>query len=122
MGSLTIRFAVLGALVMAAGAIAPATHGQGLEGRITVRRGSWPDLASCRVVVVTAGVSQQPGETRLDHPIDPVGHSHHRSIWIGHRDVGGHNFWEDSSRAGRKTLGQTATSRHDIRTRDNATS
>ena len=39
--------------------------------------------------------------TRLDHPIDPIGHSHHKSIWIGHRDAGGHNFWEDSSRAGR---------------------
>ena len=39
--------------------------------------------------------------TRLDHPLDPVSHSHHKSIWIGHHDVGGHNFWEDSPRAGR---------------------
>ena len=33
--------------------------------------------------------------TRLGHPHDPEGHSHHRSLWIGHRDVNGVNFWED---------------------------
>lgn len=38
--------------------------------------------------------------TRLGHPLDPVGHSHHRSIWIGHHDVSGVNFWEESPAAG----------------------
>ncbi len=39
--------------------------------------------------------------TRRGHPLDPIGHSHHESIWIAHRDVGSVNFWEDSHRAGR---------------------
>ena len=39
--------------------------------------------------------------TRLGHPLDPVGHSHHKSIWIGHNDVDGVTFWGDSPRAGR---------------------
>jgi hypothetical protein len=39
--------------------------------------------------------------TRLGHPADPVSHSHHRSIWIGHRDVSGLNFWEEVAGAGR---------------------
>jgi hypothetical protein len=45
-----------------------------------------------------------PGErelTRCGHPRDPVGHSHHRSIWIGHHDVSGTSFWEESPAAGR---------------------
>jgi hypothetical protein len=45
-----------------------------------------------------------PGDrelTRLGHPQDPVGHSHHRSIWMGHHDVSGVSFWEESPRAGR---------------------
>ncbi len=39
--------------------------------------------------------------TRLGHPLDPVGHSHHRSIWIGHHSVSGLNFWEESPQSGR---------------------
>jgi hypothetical protein len=45
-----------------------------------------------------------PGDrevTRLGHPQDPVGHSHHRGIWIGHHDVSGVSFWEESPQAGR---------------------
>jgi methane monooxygenase PmoA-like len=45
-----------------------------------------------------------PGDielTRIGHPRDPVAHSHHRSIWIGHHDVSGSNFWEESPGAGR---------------------
>jgi hypothetical protein len=45
-----------------------------------------------------------PGDvelTRLGHPLDPVGHSHHRSIWMGHHDVAGANFWEEAAGAGR---------------------
>ncbi len=33
---------------------------------IAVRAGGYADLAGCAVVVITAGVSQKPGETRLD--------------------------------------------------------
>lgn len=32
---------------------------------LDVRAGSYADLAGCRVVILTAGVNQQPGETRL---------------------------------------------------------
>ena len=41
-------------------------HGQSLVGRVTVRAGDYPDLQGCRVIVVTAGVNQKPGESRLD--------------------------------------------------------
>jgi hypothetical protein len=33
--------------------------------------------------------------TRMGHPHDPETHSHHHSIWIAHKDVGGVNFWEE---------------------------
>jgi L-lactate dehydrogenase len=35
-------------------------------GRTQVTAGGYPDLAGCQVIVVTAGVAQKPGETRLD--------------------------------------------------------
>ncbi|MFO6422704.1 L-lactate dehydrogenase [Motilimonas sp. KMU-193] len=41
-------------------------HGQGITGRVKVKAGDYADLASCDVVVITAGASQKPGETRLD--------------------------------------------------------
>lgn len=41
-------------------------HGQALTGRITVRAGDYEDLAAAQIIVITAGVSQKPGETRLD--------------------------------------------------------
>jgi L-lactate dehydrogenase len=31
-----------------------------------VRAGDYPDLAGCRVVIITAGTAQKPGETRMD--------------------------------------------------------
>lgn len=34
--------------------------------------------------------------TQDGHPDDPEGHRHHHSIWIGHRDVNGVNFWEEN--------------------------
>jgi L-lactate dehydrogenase len=40
-------------------------HGQGLVGRIRVSSGDYSALSDCQVVVVTAGVAQKPGETRL---------------------------------------------------------
>jgi hypothetical protein len=33
--------------------------------------------------------------TRMGHPHDPAGHSHHNSVWVSHQDVNGVNFWED---------------------------
>lgn len=33
--------------------------------------------------------------TRMGHPHDAVGHSHHNSVWITHHDVDGVNFWSD---------------------------
>jgi len=33
--------------------------------------------------------------TRMGHPRDPTGHSHHNSIWISHHDVNGISFWSD---------------------------
>ncbi len=50
----------------AAGEALDLMHGQGLVGRIQVRAGDYADLAHCRVVVVTAGVAQKPGESRTD--------------------------------------------------------
>ena len=32
--------------------------------------------------------------TRISHPGDPHSHGHHLSLWIGHQDAGGNNFWE----------------------------
>lgn len=39
--------------------------------------------------------------TRLTHPHDPFTHNHHLSLWIGHHDVGGANFWEHRQSAAR---------------------
>jgi Methane oxygenase PmoA len=39
--------------------------------------------------------------TRMGHPHDPFGHSHHNSVWMAHYDVDGVNFWGDKSNAGR---------------------
>ena len=33
--------------------------------------------------------------TRMGHPHDPVGHSHHNSVWITHHNLDGINFWAD---------------------------
>ncbi len=37
--------------------------------------------------------------TRMGHPRDPQGHSHHNSVWISHQFVNGTNFWGDTSGA-----------------------
>jgi L-lactate dehydrogenase len=41
-------------------------HGQGLVGRARIRAGTFSDLETCPVVVITAGASQKPGETRIE--------------------------------------------------------
>jgi hypothetical protein len=33
--------------------------------------------------------------TRMGHPRDPQGHSHHNSVWISHEKVNGISFWGD---------------------------
>lgn len=35
--------------------------------------------------------------TRMGHPRDPNGHSHHNSVWVTHHDVGGVAFWNDAA-------------------------
>lgn len=35
--------------------------------------------------------------TRMGHPHDPNGHSHHNSVWITHHDINGVDFWADTS-------------------------
>ncbi len=35
--------------------------------------------------------------TRMGHPHDPNGHSHHNSLWISHENVNGVNFWADTT-------------------------
>jgi len=40
--------------------------------------------------------------TRMGHPRDPFGHSHHNSAWIAHEDAGGVSTWRDrGERVGR---------------------
>lgn len=36
--------------------------------------------------------------TRIGHPHDPVGHSHHLSVWASHNDVNGVVFWGDQGK------------------------
>ena len=33
--------------------------------------------------------------TRMGHPQDPEGHSHHNSVWAAHESVNGESFWSD---------------------------
>jgi hypothetical protein len=33
--------------------------------------------------------------TRMGHPHDPEGHSHHNSVWAAHESVDGDSFWSD---------------------------
>jgi hypothetical protein len=48
--------------------------------------------------------------TRMGHPHDPVGHSHHNSFWVAHNDVIGVNFWADH---GKGPLGRIVHQRID---------
>ena len=36
--------------------------------------------------------------TRMGHPRDPNGHSHHNSFWVSHHEVGGVGFWNDQGK------------------------
>ncbi len=44
--------------------------------------------------------------TRMGHPHDPVGHSHHNSIWVSHNDVNGTSFWADRGKQSGKIIHQ----------------
>ncbi len=50
----------------AAGEAMDLMHGQVFFERITVRAGHYPDLSQAQLVVITAGVAQRAGESRLD--------------------------------------------------------
>lgn len=49
----------------AAAEAADILHAVPFAHQLKVRAGGYPALAGCRVVIITAGVSQKPGETRL---------------------------------------------------------
>jgi hypothetical protein len=36
--------------------------------------------------------------TRMGHPHDPNGHSHHNSVWVSHHKVGDVDFWGDTGK------------------------
>jgi len=44
--------------------------------------------------------------TRMGHPHDPVGHSHHNSVWVSHHDVNGWSFWADRGTNQGRIVGQ----------------
>lgn len=43
--------------------------------------------------------SHEPSLTRMGHPHDPHGHSHHNSVWISHNMLNGLDFWGDHAAA-----------------------
>lgn len=44
--------------------------------------------------------------TRMGHPHDPVGHSHHNAVWVSHHDVNGWSFWADRGTNQGRIVGQ----------------
>lgn len=42
------------------------THGQAFVEKTVVHAGDYADLAAAQIVIITAGVAQQPGESRID--------------------------------------------------------
>ena len=47
--------------------------------------------------------------TRMGHPRDPNGHSHHNSFWVSHHDVGGVAFWNDAASSKGRIVHQRVT-------------
>ena len=47
--------------------------------------------------------------TRMGHPRDPNGHSHHNSVWISHHDVNGVGFWNDAKSSEGRIIHQRVT-------------
>ena len=78
-----------------------------LEGRELTAVHSGPaDLRPFWYPILT---SKGASLTRMGHPLDPVSHSHHNSVWIAHNDVNGIDFWGDHA----KNQGRIATQRVD---------
>jgi len=50
--------------------------------------------------------------TRMGHP-NPVGHEHHKSVWFGHEEVAGVNFWIDRPGRSRPNRGRLGALRLD---------
>ena len=50
----------------AIGQAADANHGAAYDANTTVRQGSYEDTAGSDVVIITAGIPRQPGQTRID--------------------------------------------------------
>jgi len=48
------------------GQAADANHGVAYDSNTTIRQGSYEDTAGSDVVVITAGIPRQPGQTRID--------------------------------------------------------
>jgi hypothetical protein len=44
--------------------------------------------------------------TRMGHPRDANGHSHHNSLWVSHHDVNGVGFWNDAKSSEGRILHQ----------------
>lgn len=42
--------------------------------------------------------SAEPSLTRMGHPHDPHGHSHHNSVWVAHNALNGLDFWGDRAK------------------------
>lgn len=42
--------------------------------------------------------SREISLTRMGHPHDPFGHSHHNSVWVTHNDLNGLDFWGDHAK------------------------
>ncbi len=70
-----------------------------VDGREVLRYHYGPQTPKPYVYPVI-GPAGQP-VTRLTHPHDPFTHNHHLSLWVGHHDVGGANFWEHRQSAAR---------------------
>ena len=52
-----------------------------------------------RVFLYPVRSTHEASLTRMGHPHDPWGHSHHNSIWMSHSDVDGISFWNDRGKA-----------------------
>lgn len=63
-----------------------------LDGREVVRYHAGPEHPKPYFYPVM-GPAGRP-VTRITHPGDPHSHGHHLSLWLGHQNVGGLNFWE----------------------------
>ena len=57
------------------------------------------DPADRRVFWYPFFATKDASLTRMGHPHDPFGHSHHNSVWISHADIDGVNFWGDRGKS-----------------------